>query len=123
MKKILIVDDSLEARTLLKFLLEDHGFDLYLAISGESAIQMISEIKFDLVISDLEMPNGGGEWLLENLQKIAQPPRVIILSGKIDVTESHLLKKGALAFFRKPVAFATLINFVTKLLQEAKPTE
>ena len=116
MKTILIVDDSMDARNLLKLILEDEGFKTFTASGGREAIKILQQESVDLLISDLEMPNGDGFWLLEKVLELPYELPTIILSGNILVDEKKLLEKGARAFFRKPVPLAKLILFMNKLL-------
>ncbi|MDX1993286.1 MAG: response regulator, partial [bacterium] len=58
--KILVVDDSITTRTLEKNILETAGFEVHVAVDGVEAWRMLLEEDFDLVISDVEMPNMNG---------------------------------------------------------------
>lgn len=112
MKNILVVDDSAEARNLLEIILDDHGYIPIKAASGEEAILLLKTFKIDLIISDLEMKNGDGHWLLNQLKAITAAPKVIIVSGDIRATEEYILSLGAVAFFRKPYTLRLLMDYV-----------
>ncbi|WPU63997.1 response regulator [Peredibacter starrii] len=112
MKNILVVDDSAEARNLLEMILEDHGYIPIAASSGEEAIILLKTFKIDLIISDLEMRNGDGHWLLNQLKTFEKAPKIIIVSGDIRATEKYLISAGALAFFRKPYSLKLLMERV-----------
>ncbi|MEO1162677.1 MAG: hybrid sensor histidine kinase/response regulator [Chloroflexota bacterium] len=58
--RVLVVDDSITTRTLEKNILEAVGYDVHVAIDGMEAWQRIPEIKPDIVVSDVEMPNMNG---------------------------------------------------------------
>lgn len=112
MKNILVVDDSADARNLLEMILDDHGYYPFKASSGEEAILMLQTLKIDLIISDLEMKNGDGHWLLKQLKTQMAAPKIIIVSGDIRATEEYILSLGALAFFRKPYRLKHLMDYV-----------
>ena len=112
MKNILVVDDSAEARNLLEIILDDHGYIPIKASSGEEAIILLKTFKIDLIISDLEMRNGDGHWLLSQLKTFEKAPKVIIVSGDIRATEEFIIASGALAFFRKPFSLKHLMDIV-----------
>ncbi len=59
-KKILVVDDKLELRTLLKSYLSQEGFDVVTANDGQEALYVARHEKPNLIILDIMMPNMGG---------------------------------------------------------------
>lgn len=115
MKNLLIVDDSAETRNMYKLLLEYHFPFIAEAASGREAISIMKKMKIDLVISDLQMPNGDGHWLLGEVRTIAQNVRVIIISGDPMANESDLKHRGALAFFPKPFNVRQFLNLLSTL--------
>lgn len=116
MKSVLVVDDSNEARKLLEMVLEEHGYFSLGAASGKEALLLLQQMKIDLIISDLEMTNGDGHFLLKELQSIPTAPKVIIVSGDIQATEESLKLAGALAFFRKPFTLRHLMDLVNSVI-------
>lgn len=116
MKSVLVVDDSPEACTLLEIVLEEHGYFPLSAASGQEALILVQQMKFDLIISDLEMSNGDGHFLLKELKSIPKSPKVIIVSGDIRATEEHLKLAGAWAFFRKPFVLRHLMDLVNSII-------
>lgn len=115
MKKILIVDDSYEMRSVLKLYLSLHFEDVSDVGSGEEALRFIKEREVDLVISDLEMKDGNGLWLLDEMQSLDSSPKVIILSGNRYVSEKMIRASGATAFFPKPLDFEYLLTYIQKI--------
>ena len=68
--RVLVVDDSITTRTMEKNILETHGYQVTVAVSGEDALAETGRGSFDLVVSDVEMPGmtassspaGCGRW-------------------------------------------------------------
>ena len=112
MKKILLVDDSHESRSILRLLLMDYGHDVFEVSSGHEAITFLDRESVDLVISDLEMPNGDGRWLIREMKAHYQRVPIIILSGDVTAQDMEIKKAGALGFFLKPVSILQLVKFI-----------
>ena len=116
MKSVLVVDDSLQARNLLEIVLEEHGYMPFGAASGTEALLLMQQMKFDLIISDLEMENGDGHFLLQELKLRPKAPQVIIVSGDLAACEFQLKLAGALALFRKPFKPNQLMDLVNSVV-------
>lgn len=93
----------------------NYGYAIFEASSGQEALSVLTDVKIDLIISDLEMPNGDGHWLLEQLKIRAYPNSIIILSGDISANEAELKLAGATAFFPKPIVVNKIVNFIRDL--------
>ena len=87
---LLIVDDELEIREMLArhFAFED--YKVFQAADGKEALEMLGNIKIDVVISDIVMPKMTGVEMLEVISEEYPMIRVIMMTGY--VTQSHLLK-------------------------------
>jgi len=70
-KNILVVDDSITSRVLLKNILDTSGYRVNVAVDGMDALTVLEKEKFDLIISDVEMPRMNG---LEFTEKIRSKP-------------------------------------------------
>src|SRR5688572_21491446 len=103
MALILVVDDSKDDREIVKEFLRSHSHDSHSASSGEEAIELIQNKKFDLVISDYHMPMGDGLWLLQKLKEIADAPRCIVVTGEFKIAPEYFLAQGASGFCFKPI--------------------
>lgn len=67
-QSILVVEDSITSRTLMKNILESAGYDVTIAVDGLDALGVLKSTTFDLVISDVEMPRMDGFTLTENIR-------------------------------------------------------
>jgi two-component system response regulator PilR (NtrC family) len=116
-ESILIVDDEEIIRESLSFVLAKEGYRVREAPNGRVALDILKEDSFDLVLTDLEMPEMKGIELLEQVSRFSPETLVVIITayGSID-TAIQALRKGAIDYILKPVEFDELIVKVGRLL-------
>ncbi len=118
-KCILLVDDSRAVRQLLKFILGMHmTLDIYEAGDGLEALNKLIERDFDLVITDIRMPNMDGLSLIKRVRReISHEMPIIVVStmGK-EAARDEGLKLGANSYVTKPIQAPDLLREVTNLL-------
>jgi CheY-like chemotaxis protein len=103
-KKILIVEDDMTNMKLLKKLLTDEGYQIDEAADGLNALVAIGKNSYDLILSDITMPNFTGYQLLEFMQsKSIDIPVVFLSAHTTEEDEIKGLKLGAVEYLRKPV--------------------
>lgn len=121
MVNILIVDDDKNIRKLMKVYLEREGFNVYTAVDGKDALNIIDQVKINLAIVDAMMPNIDGYEFTETLRCGNEDMPVLMVSAK-QLTSDR--KKGFLAgiddYMIKPVDKEELILHVKALLRRAK---
>jgi two-component system response regulator PilR (NtrC family) len=122
-ESILIVDDEDIIRESLWFVLTKEGYDVKEAPNGKAAIEMLKTSDFDLVLTDLEMPEMKGIELLEHVAHTYAETLVMIITayGSID-TAIAALRKGAVDYILKPVEFDELLVKVRRLLASRRLT-
>jgi len=119
-KKILVVDDKLELRTLLKSYLTQEGFDVVAAGDGQEALYVARHEKPNLIILDLMMPNMGGYEFMRAYNREADTP-VVILTAKIEENDKVLgLELGADDYVTKPFSPRELTARVRAVLRRAE---
>jgi two-component system, OmpR family, alkaline phosphatase synthesis response regulator PhoP len=107
-KKILVVDDKAELRTLLKSYLTQEGFEVIVSRDGQEALYNARREKPDLVILDLMMPEMSGYEFLRTYNREADTP-VIILTARLDENDKVLgLELGADDYVTKPFSLREL---------------
>jgi DNA-binding NtrC family response regulator len=107
--RVLLVDDQPELRRLFRRSLSKAGFEVVEAWDGRVAIELLQQSSFDVVISDVRMPDMSGIELLKSLYEIDPELPVVLTSGSPDSdTESDASEFGAFAYLVKPVAFDTM---------------
>ena len=120
MKKILIVDDQLEIRSLVEVTLETEDYEIFQAKSGEEAVEIAKLQKPDLIIMDIMMP--GDIDGLEATHILKNDPgtsncRIVLLTARgqqDDIEEGY--KAGAEDYFVKPFSPLELIKKVEEVL-------
>ncbi len=118
---ILVVDDEEIIRDSLSFVLKKEGYRVEEAANGKAALEKIQAGSFELVLTDLEMPEMKGIELLENISGLAPETMVMIITayGSID-TAISALREGAVDYLLKPVNFDELLHKVRKLLSDRR---
>ena len=115
---ILVVDDDLKIRELVKEYLNQNGFMVSTAKNAEDAIEKIKLIKFDLIILDIMMPGKSGLDLLNEYKKILFTP-VILLTAKGEASDRIKgLETGADDYLSKPFEPKELILRLKNILNK-----
>lgn len=115
--RILVVDDEQIIRESLSFILSKEGFEVDEAANGAEALAKQDSKPYDLVITDIEMPEMRGMDLLEHIAKHTPETFVIIITafGSVE-TAVQALRKGAYDYVLKPIDFDDILHRVRKLL-------
>jgi two-component system response regulator HydG len=126
-QSILIVDDDLAHRTMLKKLLGSWGYEVFEADDGSIAIDEVRNRSFDLILMDIRMMKISGIEALEQIKIINPAIPIIIMTAYASVaTAVNALKKGAYDYLTKPLDFDELkiaINRATEHNQLKKENE
>lgn len=108
--KVLLVDDEEEFVSTLAERLEIRGFHAEIATSGETALSMVQNTDFDIVVLDLMMPGLGGVEVMEKIQSQHPDMPVILLTGHGSAKGGmEGLHKGAFDYLMKPLDIDELI--------------
>jgi DNA-binding response OmpR family regulator len=119
-KKILVVDDKKELRTLLKQYLSQEGFDIDTAGDGQEALYLARQGKPDLILLDLMMPEMGGYEFMRAYSREADTP-IIILTAKMEENDKVLgLELGADDYITKPFSMRELTARVRAVLRRTE---
>ncbi|MBW1824964.1 MAG: sigma-54-dependent Fis family transcriptional regulator [Deltaproteobacteria bacterium] len=124
MDRILVVDDEKKMRHILQLMLGREGFKVEQAENGKVALAMLKEKRFDLVITDLKMPEMDGMSLLDEAKKIDPdfPIMVITAYGTIE-NAVEAMRKGAIDYITKPFEEEEILITVKRCLRISRLSE
>ncbi len=122
--RILIVDDEATIRDTLCTILTEEGFEARSAENGRQALELIQQENFDLVITDLRMPEMDGLELLKAV-KLNSPQTSVIIITAYGSMESAIeaLRLGAFDYLIKPLDFDDVILRVRRLMEHRELVE
>ena len=118
--RLLIVDDKDSMRSLLREAFEEKGYEIDAAQDGAVAIDLIQEQHYDLIITDLKMPEKGGIDVLKAAKAASIDTEVIVVTafGSMD-TAVEAMRLGAHDFIAKPFQLAEIELKVKKILGDS----
>ncbi len=121
MHNLLIVDDEASIRQTLKSVLEDEGYTVFTAESGEAALAMLTKHSFDLILLDIWLPQMDGLEALEKIRAHDDAPEVIMISGHGTIeTAVRATKLGAYDFLEKPLSIDKTLALVRHALDSRR---
>jgi DNA-binding NtrC family response regulator len=119
--KILVVDDEDYMREIVREALEGAGFAVEEATDGRSALEMIRQRPYDVIITDLRLPGVPGEKILQETLSIFPDAIVIIMTGFGNIqTAVEAIRAGAYDYLPKPFQLDELILRVEKGVQDRR---
>ena len=120
-KKILLVEDDKVSASILNKILLEEGYEIFHAPDGLQAINELNKKDYDLILSDIRMPNLDGYQLLEFIKDQAiETPVVFISTFSTDEDEIKGLELGAVEYIKKPVKGDVLKLRLKNILQQVK---
>jgi response regulator RpfG family c-di-GMP phosphodiesterase len=118
---ILVVDDSLKIRQLLSQALLTEGFQVITAENGKQALRRIQDLRPDLILSDIDMPEMNGIDLCKNIHAdpaLSAIPFVMMSANADRAVMRRLLQWGAASYLIKPFNLEQVIITIEKLLSD-----
>jgi two-component system, NtrC family, response regulator HydG len=116
--RILVVDDEINARSALRDLLMSEGYQVTLAADGVEALERLTELPPDLVVSDLQMPNMNGMELLAALRERDRDLPVIVVTAGGELRSAvEAMRAGAADYITKPVEFDELLVSIGRAIE------
>jgi DNA-binding NtrC family response regulator len=119
--RILVVDDERHQRDILKVILDSEGYDATTAGNGRQALRALREQPFDVVLTDLKMPDMSGIELLSELLQ-SQPGLCVILMtahGTID-SAVDAMRKGAFDYLTKPLEREQILLVLRRAMERTR---
>jgi CheY-like chemotaxis protein len=114
---ILVVEDDEELRPMLVSVLEDEGYEIEEASSGEKALKVARDKFFDLIITDVRMGGMDGLEMAEAIHRIQPDVPLIVVTGYAqDDAPIRAVRQGALDYLHKPFQLRVLLQCVEEAL-------
>lgn len=121
MKKILIVDDSSVIRMSLEFFLKENGFEVVMAEDGVQGVGKSAGDKFNLIITDINMPNKNGIEMITDIRGTCPNNKFTPILVLTTESDSEMLDKGkaagATGWIVKPFTNEDLLATVNKVIK------
>ena len=114
--QILVVEDAPDVLDVLTRLLRLEGADVAGAASGHEALTAFRSRHFDLVVSDLGLPDISGDVLIRTLIAAARRPiKVVVITGESQPAMTRALEAGAEIIFAKPCQWESVVAYLDRL--------
>ena len=119
--KILVVEDEAGSRLTLCGILEDAGYEVTGVEKGTEALEVIKDGNFNVIITDIKLPDVGGMSVLELAKEINPDVAVVIMTGYASVeTAVNAVNEGAYAYFVKPVNMDEMKTAIVNALRQQR---
>jgi DNA-binding NtrC family response regulator len=119
--KALVIDDDKVTLELLTFQLESEGFEVTTAESGEVGLEQIKQNDFDVILTDLHLPDVSGIGLVKSSKELAPQTEIIMITG--DGSNDRAIeatKAGAFWYLEKPLDFDELFELIGKAVERKR---
>ncbi len=114
--KVLLIDDDESMRLMLSHILT-RDYDIFPAEDGEKGIRLLSENRFDAVITDLDMPRVTGYDVIQTVRNRGQFIPIIVITGDgSSESEDKALRFGANEYLRKPFQIDSIRSALSKTI-------
>ncbi|WP_299243541.1 sigma-54 dependent transcriptional regulator [uncultured Aquimarina sp.] len=118
MSKLLIVEDDVAFCTMLKTFLQKKGYDVSTSFSGNEAVLQIQEHTFDIVLTDVRLPDRDGITLLDDIRAKNPKTQVVIMTGYAEINMAvNAIKQGAFDYVSKPFNPDKILQIIEKALK------
>ena len=122
--KALVIDDDKTMLDLMKFQLKAEGFDVTAADCGEKGLSYVEENEFDIILTDLNLPDIDGIEMVRRCKEFASNTEIIMVTGFGSVEKAiEATKAGAFYYVEKPIEFEELLILIEKAVDRKKQTE
>jgi len=117
-KNVLVIDDDRSVADAIADWLNRRGFEAVAAYGGGAGLEKFRQGRFELVITDLMMPDIDGMAVLESIKSVARQAVVLMITGFADTEKaSEAFKKGAYDFISKPLSFKALEVIINRAVE------
>jgi len=122
--RILVIDDEASIRSSLQGILEDEGYAVKTAETGEAGLALLKTQNFGLILLDIWLPEMSGLDVLKQIRTLEERPQVVVISGHGTIeTAVRATKLGAFDFLEKPLSLDKVVLTVNNALRQHKLEE
>jgi len=113
--RILVIEDAQDIREVFTLLLRAEGAQVESAANGREATELVAESRFDVVLSDLGLPDIPGEVLIRELRaQSGRGTRVMVVTGYGEPFLTRARQAGADVVFTKPVEWSRILEYLER---------
>lgn len=117
--KILVIDDDTSFCIMLKTFLQKKGYDVTNAFNAEEARELLKNQVYDVVLTDIRLPDSDGLEILKTVKEIAFATQVILMTGYTDIkTAVRAMKIGAYDYVGKPINPDEILHTIEQALKK-----
>jgi CheY-like chemotaxis protein len=114
--QVLVIEDAPDVLDVLTMLLRIEGADVAGARSGHEALTLARSRHFDVVLSDLGLPDISGDVLIRTIIAAARRPiKVVAITGESHPASTRALEAGAVVIFAKPFQWGSVVTYLDGL--------
>lgn len=123
---ILVADDAVDLRALITSWLEEAGHEVTRAGNGREVVELVRQRPFDLVVTDIVMPDGDGWDAIAKVHALRPQTRILAMSGGTrEMPASAVLRvaqgAGAIGLLKKPFSRVDLLTEVARVTATRRP--
>jgi DNA-binding NtrC family response regulator len=123
-KRALVIDDDASTLQLMKFQLESEGFFVITADTGTKGLEFIRELDYDIILTDLNLPDINGIEMVKKTKEISPNTEIIMITGDGSIEKAvEAAKAGAFHYVEKPVDFDELILLIHRAIERKAQAE
>jgi two-component system alkaline phosphatase synthesis response regulator PhoP len=122
-QKVLIVDDEVSIQELIRFNLDQAGFDTEVASDGLEAVEMYESYKPDLIVLDLMLPGKDGYDVCKEIRRTSNVPIIMLTAKETELERVLGLELGADDYMTKPFSPLELVARIKAVLRRASGQE
>jgi DNA-binding NtrC family response regulator len=122
--KALVIDDDVSTLEFMKFRLKDEGFEVMTAERGQKGLDFVRETEFDIILTDLNLPDLNGIEMVKQCKQISPDTEIIMITGFGSMEKAiEATKAGAFHYVEKPVNFDELNLLIGKAVERKQQTK
>ncbi|WP_075603748.1 sigma-54-dependent transcriptional regulator [Saccharicrinis aurantiacus] len=124
MYKVLIIDDDITLCTMLNALLTKNGYEVHFTYEAKGVLKLVEQQFFDIILSDIRLPDADGMDLLKAFNKITPQSQVIMLTSYANYnTAVRSIKEGAFSYIPKPFSPSEVLSLIKEAIADKKVIE